>query len=512
MDKDRSVITVDGKAVSVDRDDPRVSEVRPFDTVELVGDATGGVDDNLLVTGDGADAMRALVRLPEYAERYRGKVRLAFLDPPFNTGQAFAQYDDGIEHSLWLSMMRDRLVLIRELLAPDGSVWVHLDDNEVAYCRVLMDEVFGRSNFIATVVWQRRYDPRNTAPHLSIDHDSILVFAGRLAETRFGLLPRTAEMDAAYSNPDDDPRGPWRRDNLTARNAYSAGTYPVTTPSGRTIAGPAHGTYWRVSKEKLAELDADGRIYWGKDGSSNPYLKRFLSEVRQGRVAGSVWTPKEDLRAAIGPSAQPFATPKPEKLLKRILSLTTEPGDIVLDPFAGSGTTAAVAHKMGRSWVTCEREPSTVDEFTLPRLRKVVAGEDPGGATEATGWAGGGGFRVVGMAPSIFAVHNDRVLLSREATNGVFAEGVRAQLGFAALDEPPFSGRKGRMLLAVVDGVVDENAIKVLVAKADGAPMTVVAKAHTDGAPILLKELSSHSILRKAPAGLLRRRVRGAGR
>jgi adenine-specific DNA-methyltransferase len=283
---------------------------------------------------------------------------------------------------------------------------------------------------------------------------------------------------------------------------------------------PPLGTCWRYTRERFDELVEDGRIWFGLDGNGVPTVKKFLAEVQAGLVPTALWTHDEvgtsgTAKAevqALFPETTPFSTPKPEALLERLIQVNSDVGDLVVDVFAGSGTTAAVAHKMGRRWVTTERESATVTTFTLPRLRMVAAGQDPGGATQTAGWTGGGGFRVAKMASSIFAVHDGRVLLSREATNGVFAEGVRAQLGFTTLDEPPFSGRKGRMLLAVVDGVVDENAIQVLVAKADGAAMTVVAKAHTDGAPILLKELSSHSILRKAPTGLLRRRVRGAGR
>jgi adenine-specific DNA-methyltransferase len=266
----------------VERDDPRVTEVRLLHELEIVGDVAPGPNaaENLLVVGDAYDALHALTRIPEYAEQLVGKVRLVYIDPPFNTRQAFAQYDDALEHSVWLTMMRDRLLLIRDLLTIDGSVWVHLDDAEVAYCRVLMDEIFGRDNFLASVIWKRRNDPRNTATHISADHDFVLVYAKDVSICEFEKLPRTEAMDAAYSNPDDDHRGPWRRGDLAARNFYSKGTYPVVTPSGRAISGPPSGSYWRVSEQELRRLDEDGRIYWGPDGGSRPYLKRFLSEVK----------------------------------------------------------------------------------------------------------------------------------------------------------------------------------------------------------------------------------------
>lgn len=507
----RLISDTEGGYEWVDPTDPRVSEVRLLHEVDTVGDDT--TDGNLLIEGDALHALTALNRIPELAQRYAGQVRLVYIDPPFNTGQAFAHYDDNLEHSVWLSMLRDRLVQLKPLLAPNGSIWVHLDDAEVHRCRLVMDEVLGSTNFVSTVAWKRRNDPRNTARHISLDHDTLVVYARDLPSLTFNQLARTAQMDAAYTNPDDDVRGPWRRGDLAARNFYSRGLYAVTTPSGRVIDGPPSGSYWRVSEDELKRLDADGRIYWGPNGDSRPYLKRFLSEVAGGRVPSSVWHPeevgfvrngKEEVRALIG---DVFATPKPERLMERVISIATDPGDLVLDCFAGSGTTSAVAHKLGRRWITSESEAGTVAEFTRPRLEMVVKGEDPGGITDAVEWKGGGGFRHLRVGPSMFDLDAETgdVYLSEWATNGAFSAAVAAQLGFERVDEPPFCGWKGRTRLAVLDGVVGEAEVEFLVAALDERErVVVVGQAFTEEAEPTLRRLSPGSKVRHAPHDLLR--------
>ena len=509
----RLLAAEDGSYEWVDPSDYRVAEVRLLEDVGAVGDVgQERAADNLLIRGDALNALRSLARLPEFAQHYLGKVKLAYLDPPFNTQQSFLHYDDNLEHSVWLTMMRDRVLQIWELLAPGGSIWVHLDDAEMAHCRVVLNEVFGSSNYLGTVIWQRRHDPRNTAQHISADHDYLMVFAKDIDSCRFNLMPRTEAMTAAFSNPDNDPRGRWRRGDLAARNPYSQGLYSITTPSGRLIPGPPTGSYWRVSATKLAELDRDGRIYWGPNGESRPYIKRFLSEVAEGRVVGSVWSPeevgfvrngKEEVRRLID-GAEPFATPKPEKLLHRIVSIGSNPGDIVLDPFLGSGTTAAVAHKMGRRWLGIEREAATLDTYAVPRLTKVVHGADPGGVTAVTGWAGGGGFRVLEATSSMFEADGGLVFLADSMTNGRLAEATGAQLGFTFKPEPPFAGRKGRTRLAVIDGVVNEDVVRILVsALGDGERVVVCGTGIDPDARSVLRELRPGSSLRKIPASLL---------
>jgi adenine-specific DNA-methyltransferase len=300
----------------------------------------GDIFDNRLIFGDNLLALKAL------EAEFAGKVKCVFIDPPYNTGSAFTHYDDGLEHSIWLSLMRDRLEIIRRLLSEDGSLWITIDDNEAHYLKVLCDEVFGRSNFLTTVLWRKNYSPKSTARHFSEDHDYVLVYAKGVDTWVPNLMPRTEKQDRAYRNLDNDPRGPWKPGDLSARNYYSLGTYPITTPSGRFISGPPNAMFWRVSEAKLKKLDADGRIWWGKDGTNVPAIKRFLSEVKQGTVPQTWWSyeevghtqdAKQEIVKLFGDDA--FSTPKPERLLHRILHIATNPGDLVLDSFAGSGTT-----------------------------------------------------------------------------------------------------------------------------------------------------------------------------
>ncbi len=516
--KDRALLgTPDGGYEWVDRDDPRVTEVRLLQERATVGDlasSTTDADDNLLVVGDSYDALHALVSIPEYADSLLGRVKLVYIDPPFNTGQAFAQYDDALEHSVWLTMMRDRLLLIRELLAADGSVWVHLDDTEMAYCRVMMDEIFGRGNFVANVVWQKIHARNNSAQHFSAVQDYLLVYALDRSRLKLGRVARTELSDSDFWNPDDDPRGRWRRSDLTASHAYEDGRYEVTGPHGEVFT-PRGNRWWSVSRETFEQLRADNRLWWGKTSRTFPFRKRFESELG-GLVPNTLWTHDEvgDNREAKGEvtrlfdRAAIFATPKPERLLGRVVSIASDPGDVVLDCFVGSGTTAAVAHKMRRRWVTVEKERSTVETFTRPRLEKVVAGEDRGGVTEAVGWEKGGGFRVLEVGPSMYDVRDGRAFLAEWVTNGAFAETAAAQLGFRVEHDAPFSARKGRFRLAVVDGVVDSDVVRAVVSRLGSDERVVlVGKGVASDAGELLKSLSPGSRLRKAPRDLLKRGV-----
>ena len=359
--------------------------------------------DNRLIFGDNLLALKAL------EAEFAGKVKCIYIDPPYNTGSAFTHYDDGLEHSIWLSLMRDRLEILRRLMRDDASIWVSIDDNEQPYLRVLMDEVFGRQNFVATVVWQKVFAPKNTARHFSEDHDFIIVY-GKSAESWIpNPMERTEKQDKAYRNPDGDPRGPWKPGDVAARNYYSRGTYAIRCRGGRLIEGPRPGTYWRVSEDKFWELDKDNRIWWGSDGNRLPMIKRFKSEVMAGRVPQTLWLysevghtkeAKEEVNAVIPDVPEVFQTTKPERLLKRILEIATNEGELVLDSFAGSGTTGAVAHKLGRRWIMVELGEHCHTHI-IPRLKKVIDGEDQGGITEAVGWKGGGGFRYYRLAPSL---------------------------------------------------------------------------------------------------------------
>ncbi|MFZ1769040.1 MAG: site-specific DNA-methyltransferase [Caldilinea sp.] len=362
--------------------------------------------DNRLIFGDNLLALKAL------EQEFTGKIKCVYIDPPYNTGSAFEHYDDGIEHSLWLTLMRDRMEHIRRLLSEEGSVWVSLDDNENHYFKVLMDEVFGRQNFIATIIWQKLFTVKNSARHFSDMHDYVVVYAKDASKWQRNLLPRTDKLDSTYLNPDNDPRGPWTTNAVQARNYYSLGTYEIRSPSGKSFY-PPKGTYWRVSQSTFEELNADKRVWWGKDGDSIPRIKKFLSEAKQGVVPATLWfhtdcgtnaEAKTEVRALFSDMSEidMFITPKPERLLKRILEVASNPGDWVLDSFAGSGTTGAVAHKMGRRWIMVELGEHCHTHI-IPRLRKVIDGADPGGVTQAVDWQGGGGFRYFRLAPSLLA-------------------------------------------------------------------------------------------------------------
>lgn len=515
-----------GKPVWVDRDHPSASEVRLTDFVDSVGEVDDEHPhaDNLLFVGDSLDVLRILNEVPEFRQQYRGKIKLVYIDPPFNTGQAFAHYDDWMEHSTWLSFIRERLLLIRELLAPDGSVWVHLDDVEQHRMRVLMDEIFGAGNFITTVIWQKIHARNNSAMHFSADHDFILVYGRDAKQWRPNRVARTAKSDADFWNPDNDPRGPWRRSDLTASKPYSDGHYEVIGPHGDAFR-PRPGRPWAVKQEVFEQLREDKRLWWGKTGRTFPFRKRFQSELG-GLVPNTVWLHEDvgnnreaklELAKLFGKDA--FATPKPERLLERVIHIATEPGDIVLDCFAGSGSTAAVAHKIHRRWITVEVLESTVDSFTRPRLVKVVTGEDTGGISGTAGWSGGGGFRGVKVGASMYEDTPYGVVLADWATNRRFARAVAGQLGFEwQQDAEPFCGVRGRMRLAVLDGAVGEEEVRQIVgALEDKQRVTIVAKSVLPGAEVVLAKVSRGSRIRKAPRDLLTsgarrmRRRTGAG-
>jgi adenine-specific DNA-methyltransferase len=374
---------------------------RSYHAAQRVTDAD--IYDNLLIHGDNLLALKAL------EQDYAGKVKCIFIDPPYNTGSAFEHYDDGIEHSLWLSLIRERLEILKSLMSIDGSLWITIDDNEAHYLKVLCDEVFGRGNFIAHLIWEKVFASKNSSQFFSVNHDHILVYGKQKEFWKRNLLPRTEEHISDYKNPDNDPRGVWNSVALSARNSYSLGLWSVTTPSGRVIDGPPKGRYWTVSPTKFKELCDDNRIWWGKEGDGVPRRKVFLSEVQGGIVPNTIWThtdvgntqeAKKEVLALLTEDEEVFGTPKPEKLMKRIIEIATNPGDLVLDSFLGSGTTAAVAHKMGRRWIGIELGDHC-HTHCLPRLKKVIDGADPGGITEAVGWKGGGGFRYYRLAPSL---------------------------------------------------------------------------------------------------------------
>ena len=358
--------------------------------------------DNKLIFGDNLLALKAL------EQEYRGKVKCVFIDPPYNTGSAFTHYDDGLEHSIWLSLMRDRLEIIRELLSDDGSLWITIDDNEAHYLKVMCDELFGRANFIANAIWQKKYSPQNDAKWLSDNHDHILIYAKNKQIWRPNLLPRSDDMNARYKNPDKDLRGVWKPADFSVKTYSAANDYPITTPSGRVV-NPPKSRCWVTSESKFKELIADNRIWFGESGNNVPSVKKFLNEVKDGSTTMTVWTYEEvghnqDAKKEIKEfnDSVVFDTPKPEKLIQRILTLATNPNDLVLDSFAGSGTTGAVAQKMGRRWIMIELG-NHCQTHVIPRLQEVIDGDDQGGISKTVNWQGGGGFRYYTLAPSLMA-------------------------------------------------------------------------------------------------------------
>jgi adenine-specific DNA-methyltransferase len=389
----------------------------------------GDIFDNRLIFGDNLLALKAL------EQEFAGKVKCVFIDPPYNTGSAFAHYDDGLEHSLWLSLMRDRLEIIRRLLSDDGSLWITIDDNEAHYLKIVCDEIFGRINFAANLIWEKADSPRNSARQFSTDHDHILVFS-RNPEWVPRRLERTEEANSIYSNSDDDERGPWIPGDPYANKPYSKGQYTITGPTGRAFSPPP-GRYWRVSEDKLRELDRDGRVWWGPTGNARPSIKRYLSEVGN-LVPRTLWskndvgsnrTSKNEMRSLF-PGDTSFGTPKPERLLERVINISTDVGDIVLDSFAGSGTTGAVAHKMRRRWIMVELGDHCHTHI-IPRLKKVIDGEDAGGVTDAVDWEGGGGFRYCHLAPSLLITdRHGREIISKAYNAEMLAEALCKLEGF----------------------------------------------------------------------------------
>jgi adenine-specific DNA-methyltransferase len=384
------------------------------------GDPAAG---NLVVQGDNLLALKAL--LPYYAQQ----VKLIYIDPPYNTGNEGWVYNDAVNspemrewlgrvvgseaedlsrHDKWLCMMYPRLQILKKLLRPDGTIFVSMGDDSIGYLRLLMDEVFSPRRFVATIVWQKRYSRENRVG-IGEAHEYILVYAmdpKRFKEVR-NRIPLSEKGGKAYSNPNNDPRGPWQSVSLTAQGYRPNQMYPITAPNG-TVHLPPEGRCWSIVEAEYRKLEAEGRIWFGKDGTGVPRQIRYLSEVEG--VVPWTWWPHEEVghtdeakkeMHALGSKDDAFPTPKPERLLRRVIEIATNPGDIVLDSFAGSGTTGAVAHKMGRRYILCEME-SYAQTLVAKRLRAIVSGADQGGITAAARWQGGGGYRFCELGETLF--------------------------------------------------------------------------------------------------------------
>lgn len=511
----------DGRYEWVTPPDYRVAEVRLLRDVGKVGAVAPDADrarDNLLIQGDALSALTSLIELPEFAEQLVGRVKLAYLDPPFNTQQSFMHYDDALEHSVWLTMMRDRLAQVKTLVAPDGSVWVHCDDSEQAYLKVMMDEMFGRENFVASVIWEKTDSPRMDADYFSGRHDTILVYR-KSAALRIRRLGDSNDVPRHYSRTDEHGRRYYTKPlramggQGSTRKARPTLYYPLVAPDGTEVypkLQDGQDGAWRWNPQKC-ERDKD-LIEWIRGrGGWVPYFRIYASALTL-RPPETIWfhtevgstrTSAREVKALTGGTS--FATPKPEALIARIVALASDEDDVVLDCFLGSGTTAAVAHKMGRRWIGIERSAETLDTFAVPRLTKVVEGKDPGGVSGVAPWLGGGGFRVLEVAPSMFAAEGGEVFLSEWVTNGKLAEVTAAQLHYEYEHTPPFCGRRGRSRLAAIDGLVTEDVARLLVnALAEDDRLVLCGTSVDPAARDLLRAQRPGSTVRKVPQAIVR--------
>lgn len=587
-------------------------------------------EDNLLVLGESGDVLEALTRVPELAAKYVGQVKCIYIDPPFNTQQTFDHYEDNLEHSIWLTMMRDRLQHMRKLLSREGSIWVHLDDAEVHRMRVLLDEIFGSANFVSDVIWQKSDSPRSDARGFSSDHDTILVYK-RSDSFDLNRLPRTEADNVRFSNPDNDPHGPWWDGDPTAPGAstHQGMVYAIQHPITGELQYPSRGRCWSFKQSDLLEIMSGWSPYELRDIEDSAERAARCgvpeSEVRhgvkalmlatsvnesasnaqdryaqgnwplyilrnggtggigrksyiptQGNVPRTLWmneevghnrTAKSEIKALF-PDISPFDTPKPERLLERIIHISTNPGDFVLDVFGGSGTTAAVAHKMGRRWVTCELVEDTFRRFTLPRLTQVSLGKDLGGITTTSGgrvdataeglpedlsaaeaqkltnliskalrdtpelksskdikalkdlvktkrspevvnWRGGGGFQVANLSPSCFDYSTELGLVTltdAAMDQPVLVSSVAAQLGFRLTPNHLFfHGVKGAMRLLVTRNALTPELVTEIAGHLDdGERVTIASTAVLDSARQTLREQSQGSRIMHIPDDLFR--------
>lgn len=450
--------------------EPRILLPQPELSYAKGKPADGSIHDNILIHGDNLLALKAL------EQEFAGKVKCVYIDPPYNTGSAFEQYDDGLEHSLWLTLMRERLEYLWKLLSRDGSLWVSIDDAEMPYLRIVLDEVCGRSSFIACNAWQKRYSRENREA-IGDAHEYVLIYA-RDAEAfkrARNKLPLGEKQLAVYKNSNNDPNGPWRSVSLSAQGFRTNQMYEIVSPITGKRHRPPEGSCWKVIEPEYKRLLAEGRIYFGKDGNAVPARIQYLKDI-EGMVPWTWWPHEEvghtdeakrEVQELFG-KADAFETPKPERLLNRIIHIATNPGDLVLDSFAGSGTTGAVAHKMGRRWIMVELGEHATTHI-VPRLKKVIDGQDPGGVTEATGWKGGGGFRFYKLAPSL--IEEDQFgqkIISKQYNAAMLAEAMCKHMGYtyAPSQDPALYWQQGygteRDFIYTTTQALTHDALKAL--------------------------------------------------
>lgn len=462
--------------------------------------------DNILIHGDNLLSLKAL------ESQFSGKIKCIYIDPPYNTGSAFSTYDDNLEHSTWLSLMKPRIELLRRLLTNDGSLWISIDDDEQAYLKVLCDEIFGRNNFVCNVIWEKKYSPQNDAKWLSDSHDFIMIYAKNKSLWHPSLLERSSEANKRYKNPDNDPRGPWKAADFSARTYSKAGDYPIQTPSGR-IVNPPQSRAWITSKDGYEKLLKDNRIYFGKNGNNVPALKKFLSEVKEGLVAKTIW-----FRSEVGDNQEAkkevkvfnnhvvFPTPKPERLIKRVLDLATKPGDWILDSFLGSGTTAAVAQKMGRHWIGIELT-DVAYTHDVPRLNAVIAGDDNGGISEEIGWQGGGGYKFYELAPTLIKIDSfGQPIINSEYSPEMLAAAVAKHEGYKYNPDSSFYWKQSKSeehsFLYVTTQHINEDAIQnILNEMKDNEFLLIVCKSFDSN---VFSDLDRRISIKKIPQSLLK--------
>lgn len=429
---------------------------------------------NMLIQGDNLLALKAL------EQDYAGKVKCIYIDPPYNTGNAFEHYDDGIEHSQWLNLMAPRLKILRDLLSNDGSIWISIDDNEAHYLKVIMDEIFGRKNFVANVIWEKRTSRENRRA-FSFNHDHVIVYGkdkSKFEEIR-NPLGLSDEVLSRYKNPDNDPRGAWQSISVNAQAGHATDSqfYKLRLPSGREL-DPPKGRCWLYTVERMQQEIVAGNIWFGANGDNVPRVKKFLRDnENKGLTPETIWYADEvgtndDAKKAqiqLLPDIPVFDNPKPEGLLERVIHIASNPDDLVLDSFLGSGTTAAVAHKMGRKWIGIELGEHA-KTHCYPRLKQVVDGTDQGGISKAVEWQGGGGFRFYTLAPSL--LNRDKYgnwIISKKYNPDMLAAAMAKQEGFRYLPDEHVYWKQARssekdflftttgfMTVEMLDGIHEE--------------------------------------------------------
>ncbi|HBE77677.1 MAG TPA: site-specific DNA-methyltransferase [Firmicutes bacterium] len=477
------------------------------DPEKSYGDKNTG---NMLIFGDNLLALKAL------EQDFAGKIKCIYIDPPYNTGNAFEHYDDGLEHSKWLNLMKPRIEMLRRLLNSEGSIWISIDDDECHYLKVMCDEIFGRNNFIGNVIWQKKFSPQNDAKWLSDMHDHILVYCKNDLIWKPNRLEVASKTSSKRINIDNDPRGEWISVDYTCnKNKFERPNlyYPITNPNTEEEIWPKETAVWRFSKERHLENENQNLVYWGKEGKNKvPRFKNFKAISKEGQIPSTIWLHTEvgnnqeaRKESLLFNSLSPFSTPKPERLIQRILQIASNPGDLVLDSFLGSGTTAAVAHKMGRRWIGIELGEHC-HTHCIPRLKKVCDGTDQGGISKAVNWQGGGGFKYYYLAPSLLNQdEHGNWVISKEYNPQMLAAAMAKQQGFHYCPDENCYWKQGRStekdyIFTTTNFVTMESMDRIHSEMRDDENLLICCKAYDSGADKYL-----NITIKKIPAMLLGR-------